>query len=146
MARHHTKDKGDLGVAKVYADLVARGLIVLMPMTEHGPFDLVAYDGTFHRIQVKYRSARRGAIEVQFRSMWADRHGTHISPVDKDQVDILAIYCPETEDCYYLRPADYASSITLRVRAAANGQVSGVRSASLFQAFPPTPASLSGIS
>jgi hypothetical protein len=27
----------------------------------------------FHRLQVKYRSARAGAVKVQFRSMWADR-------------------------------------------------------------------------
>lgn len=48
MARHHTKDKGDLGVAKAYADLVAKGFDVLFPTTEHAPFDLVAYaEGTF---------------------------------------------------------------------------------------------------
>lgn len=45
---HHTKDKGDLGVAKAHADLTAQGFMVLMPLTEHAPFDLVAYrDGVF---------------------------------------------------------------------------------------------------
>ena len=43
MAAHHTKDKGDLGVAKAYADLVGQGYTVLFPATEHAPFDLVAY-------------------------------------------------------------------------------------------------------
>ena len=62
MARHHTKDKGDLGVAKVHADLVSKGFTVLFPATEHAAFDLVAYaDGEFYRLQVKYRSARSGA-------------------------------------------------------------------------------------
>lgn len=65
MAGHHTKDKGDLGVAKVHADLVSNGLTVLFQATEHAPFDLVAYKGgTFHRLQVKYRSARGGAVTV----------------------------------------------------------------------------------
>ena len=42
--------------------------------TEHAPFDLVAYeDGCFHRLQVKYRTATRGAVTVSFRSVWADR-------------------------------------------------------------------------
>ncbi|HEX4906063.1 MAG TPA: group I intron-associated PD-(D/E)XK endonuclease, partial [Acidimicrobiales bacterium] len=78
---HHTKNKGDLGVAKAHADLVAQGYMVLFPTTEHAPFDLVTYDGTaFLRVQVKYRSARSGSLEVQFKSMWADRHGTHAVP------------------------------------------------------------------
>ena len=55
MVRHHTKDKGDLGVAKAHADLAAKGFTVLFPATEHAPFDLVAYaEGLFHRLQVKY--------------------------------------------------------------------------------------------
>lgn len=41
MARHHTKDKGDLGVAKVHADLVSKEFTVLFPATEHAAFDLV---------------------------------------------------------------------------------------------------------
>ncbi len=44
MVRHHTKDKGDLGVAKVHADLASQGFTVLFPATEHAPFDLVAYE------------------------------------------------------------------------------------------------------
>jgi len=137
VANHHTKDKGDLGVAKVYADLVGRGFHALMPMTEHAPFDLVAYQRAFHRVQVKYRSARGGSITVHFRSMWADRHGTHVARLDKDEVDVVAIYCPETDACYYLRPDAFQSSVTLRVLPSANGQVRGVRSASLYREFPP---------
>jgi hypothetical protein len=61
-------------IANVHADLVSQGCTVLFPATEHAPFDLVAYAaGEFHRLQVKYRSARAGAVKVQFRSMWADR-------------------------------------------------------------------------
>ncbi|HZF39634.1 MAG TPA: group I intron-associated PD-(D/E)XK endonuclease [Blastocatellia bacterium] len=44
-AQHHTKNKGDLGVAKAHCDLIEKGYIVLIPSTEHAPFDLVAYDG-----------------------------------------------------------------------------------------------------
>ena len=39
---HHTKTKGDLGVAKAFAYLVEQGYVVLFPATEHAPFDLVA--------------------------------------------------------------------------------------------------------
>ncbi|GAA1502007.1 hypothetical protein GCM10009788_01340 [Nocardioides humi] len=73
---HHTKDKGDLGVAKAFADLVGKGYQVLVPMTEHAPFDLVAYKGgSFLRVQVKFRAARSsGSLLVEFKSNWTDRH------------------------------------------------------------------------
>lgn len=134
---HHTKDKGDLGVAKVHADLVGKNMIVLFPMTEHAPFDLVAYaDGHFNRLQVKYRSARGGAITVKFRSMWADRHGSHSSPLDETAIDTVCIYCPETDECYYVSPQAYGSSVTLRITPSRNGQQAGVLYASAFREPP----------
>lgn len=140
MARHHTKDKGDLGVAKAHADLAAKGYIVLFPSTEHAPFDLVAYrDGDFLRVQVKFRTARAGKITVQFQSYWSDRHGTHIKPTDKASIDVICVYCPETDECYYLRPMDYRESVSLRVAPARNGQQVGVLLASEFRAMPVRP-------
>ena len=137
MAPHHTKDKGDLGTAKAYADLVSKGYTVLFSATEHAAFDLVSYrDGQFVRVQVKYRSARTGSISVQFRSVWADRNGTHMKPSDKSEVDVVCIYCPETDECYYLRPADHRQSVTLRVAPSKNGQQRGVLPAETYRALP----------
>jgi hypothetical protein len=137
MVMHHTKDKGDLGVAKAHADLASQGFTVLFPTTEHAPFDLVAYsDGAFHRIQVKYRSARGGAVKVHFRSMWTDRRGTHTNDVDKSSIDMLCVYCPETDECYYVRPVDYGASVTLRVSPSKNGQRLGVLHAAEFRELP----------
>ena len=133
---HHTKNKGDLGVAKAHADLVAQGFIVLFPTTEHAPFDLVAYaDGRFHRVQVKYRSAKSGALTVHFRAMWADRSGTHIRPIDKTAIDVVCAYCPETDECYYVSPIAHRSSVTLRVVPPRNGQSTGVLPASAFRSL-----------
>jgi len=51
MASHHTKDKGDLGVLKAQIDLFEQGFTIFVPLTEHCPFDLVAYkDGEFRRV------------------------------------------------------------------------------------------------
>lgn len=136
MVRHHTKDKGDLGVAKVYADLVSKGFMVLFPATEHAPFDLVAYDGRFLRVQVKYRSAPAGVISVRFRSMWSDRAGTHIKAMDKDAIDLVSVYCPETDSCYYLRPRNHRESVTLRITPSRNGQHAGVLLAERFREIP----------
>lgn len=137
MARHHTKDKGDLGVAKAHADLVDKGFSVLFPATEHAPFDLVAYaDGVFHRVQVKYRSARSGVVKLNLRSTWADRHGVHSSPIDKASIDAICVYCPETDECYYIRPADHNASIALRITPAKNGQQKRILDAAAFREVP----------
>ena len=138
MAPHHTKDKGDLGTAKAHADLVSKGYTVLFPATEHAPFDPVGYrEGRFTRVQVKYRSARAGSISVQFRSVWADRNGTHMKPSDKSEIDVVCIYCPETDECYYVSPALYRQSVTLRVVPSKNRQVRGVLLAEMYRDLPP---------
>ena len=135
---HHTKEKGDLGVLKAQLDLFEQGFLILKPLTEHAPFDLVAYgDQRFLRIQVKYKSVdRTGGMTVHFRSVWADRNGTHTRPMDKDEVDLYCIYCPDTDECYYLDPKDYRGSVTLRVKAPKNNQARGVRLASDYRRVP----------
>ena len=135
---HHTKNKGDLGVAKAHADLTAQGFVVRFPATEHAPFDLVTYeDGSFQRIQVKYRTARAGAITAHFRSIWSDRHGTHVVPIDKSSTDLLCVYCPDSDECYYVHPEMHRQSVTLRITPSRNGQTRGVLPADLFRSARP---------
>ncbi|PWN01439.1 hypothetical protein DJ010_17960 [Nocardioides silvaticus] len=142
MHYHHTKDKGDLGVAKAYADLVSKGYVVLFPATEHAPFDLVTYrGGTFRRVQVKYRAARDGTVTVPFKSFWADRHGTHERKIDKSAIDLVCIYCPDTDECYYLRPQDHGLTVTLRITPSRNNQVVRVLHAADFRLVPELGAS-----
>jgi hypothetical protein len=135
---HHTKAKGDLGVFKAQLDMFEQGFVILSPVTEHAPFDLVAYkDGLFRRVQVKYKSVdKTGGITVHFRSVWADKNGTHMRTVDKDEIDLYCIYCPDTDSCYYLDPKDYRRSVTLRVRTPRNNQSKQVRSAAEFRGVP----------
>lgn len=40
--RHHTKDKGDIGLGCVIADLLKHDIQVALPVSEHLPFDLIA--------------------------------------------------------------------------------------------------------
>ena len=138
MIRHHTKEKGDLGVLKAQVDLYEQGFLFLQPVTEHAPFDLVAYkDGLFKRVQVKYKSVdKTGALTVHFRSCWADKHGTHMLAVNKDEIDLYCIYCPDSDECYYLDPKDYDKSVTLRVEAPKNNQSLNVRLAADYRRVP----------
>ena len=135
---HHTKTKGDLGVLKAQVDLFEQGFIICLPQTEHAPFDLVAYkDGEFRRVQVKYRSlGKNGSLEVKFSTCWSDRNGTHTAPVDKNEVDLYCIYCPNTDDCYYLDPDMFRSNVTLRVKTPKNCQAKNVNFAADFRRVP----------
>ena len=139
MARqHHTKSKGDLGVLKAQIDLFEQGFTLFTPLTEHSPFDLVAYrGGKFLRIQVKYRTVdKHGKIDVKFSTCWTDRNGTHTVPVDKAEVDFFCVYCPDTDECYYLDPDEFRTNATLRVRAPKNRQSKFVRFAADFRRVP----------
>lgn len=138
MREHHTKNKGDYGVLKVQLSLFEQGYSILTSMCEHDLFDLVAYrDGKFSRIQVKYRAASAGKIDVQLAGMWADRNGSHVVPYDKSEIDVLAVYCPDTDQVYYLSVADVTgTSVTIRTSVPKNNQLKGVRMASDFLTMP----------
>ncbi len=54
MTQHHTKNSGNLGVFEVQVDLHEKGYVVSVPLTEHAPFDLVAYkDGKAVSLRVE---------------------------------------------------------------------------------------------
>ena len=79
MRVHHTKDKGDLGVLHAPVDLARRGYAVLLPLTEHAPFDLVVCcyyvdprefgrprtSSTFRRVSLEFRRAAARRLRVQ---------------------------------------------------------------------------------
>jgi hypothetical protein len=135
---HHTKDKGDLGVVHAIADLTEQGFTVLTPLSEHAPFDIVGYrNGAFVRVQVKYRAlSTRGTIEVLFRSSWSDANGSYVRPLDKDDVDLVCIYCPDTRACYYVDPKQFGQSVALRVTPTRNRQERNILLADEFRTVP----------
>jgi hypothetical protein len=138
LKHHHTKEKGDLGVAKVIADLTEQGFVCLLPMSEHQDFDLVAYKqgGQYIRVQVKYRSARNGVITIPFRTCWSDKHGVHTQRTNKAEIDLFAAYCPETKGCYYFKPDIAESVVCLRISPTKNNQSKNVKLADDYKRVP----------
>ena len=134
---HHTKDKGDLGVLKAQVDLYQKGYMILNPLTEHAPFDLVVYkDYKFLTIQVKYRQLIRGCIVLKQISCWSDKNGVHEKKIDFKAVDLYCIYCPETDKCYYIKPNPDKISINLRVSSPKNNQKANVMFAHDYTEIP----------
>ena len=102
---HHTKVKADIGVAKVIVDLVDKGYVPCIPLSEHQPYDLVAVldSGEVVKLQVKYATLQRnGTIEGKFKTSWADRHGTHMRRYNECEFDYYAIFCPEKGKIVYI--------------------------------------------
>jgi hypothetical protein len=125
MREHPTKNKGDLGVLKAQADLCAKGFLVCIPLTEHAPFDLVAYkSGKFKRIQVKARSLRAGRLDIRFEHSYSDSRGVHTKRVEINSIDVYCVYCLDNDTCYYFSTRQFVNQtfISLRVSTPKNNQ------------------------
>ena len=121
---HHTKVKGDLGLAKVIADLVAKGYTPCIPLSEHQPYDLVVVmsDGNVVKLQAKYAKLKKnGTVDVKFKSSWADKNGTHSRRYRAGDFDYYAVYCPEKETVLYI-PNSLNCPKTVRFEQANNNQ------------------------
>lgn len=136
--KHHTKDKGDKGTGNVIADLLSKGIQVCLPLSEHLPFDLIAVkeDGSLLKVSVKYRTLKKGSVYVIFSSSYSDSHGVHTKKIDKNLIDLLAIYCPETKEVYYVIPSEFDGSVTLRIEESKNNQTKGIHFAKDYLLVP----------
>jgi hypothetical protein len=131
--RHHTKDKGDLGLGFVIADLLSHNIQIAFPLSEHQPFDLIAISegGLLKRVQVKYRAAVNYVIHCDLRSGWSDRNGHHRREFDGLAVDAVAVFCPNPQICCYVRTDEFTTGeLNLRLAPTRNNQLSSIRMAS----------------
>ena len=133
MRQHHTKNKGDLGILKVQLELHLQGFSVFTSQSEHEAFDLVAYKNQqFQRVQVKYRTAENGKVDVPVTTTWADKNGNHRTAYDLNEIDVIAVYCPDTDLVYFIPVAELegkSTGISLRLETPKNNQMKGVRMA-----------------
>lgn len=108
------------------ADLLKHDIQVALPVSEHLPFDLIAIHsrGALLKVSVKYRvMTKTGSVIVHSRSVWNDQNGTHYRRHSVGDYDALAIYCPDTDECYYLRTSELSpSATTLRILEPVNNQ------------------------
>ncbi len=92
---HHTKDKGDIALMKTTLDLTLKGYNIFLPISEHLPFDFIAYkDGKCYRMQAKYTSGG----QVKNTTYSGDKSVNHYND---DDFDYYAAYLPEVDKCIY---------------------------------------------
>ena len=109
-----THQKGAIGEHKVIADLIMKGFQVFSPLQESMPYDLIVnIRGFYHTVQVKYIKARKGYIESTPRRKTTGSD-PNLMEYNKE-FDILAIFCPDTNECYYIWEDQFNHSVRLRV-------------------------------
>jgi hypothetical protein len=123
--------KGDIAELAVASDLVKRGFQVAFPYSTSCNYDLLVLmnDGTFERVQVKYSKAINGVIPVRSRT----HSNTSTKQVTKsytcNEIDWLIVYCPDTDECYYVHSKLLTGqeAFQLRIAPTKNNQKTGVR-------------------
>ena len=119
-----TQKKGDLGVSIAIGDLKKQGIDSSIPISESLSYDLVGdYKGTLKRIQVRYSKiskSKKGIIETKLKSVWSNSKGYQVRKREVSDFEILCIYCPDTDKCYYLKAEDFNNSTAIALRVVAS--------------------------
>lgn len=104
-------ERGAMAEAFVCFDLIRQGFHVFTPFQPYSPYDLIAC-GPDHRplrIQVKHRRANNGRISFSLRTIHTNTRGAVTKDFDVDRVDVIAVYCPDTDRAYYVPSTSIAS-------------------------------------
>ena len=129
----HPKLVGDITTAAVLTRLLEAYGNVSIPFGDNQRYDLLIDTGEgFLRVQCKTGRLRDGI--VIFNACSSSYHhpsrGTKefYNHVYRDQADVFAVYCPQTEDVYLVPVEDVGvSKGSIRVDPPANHQAKGIR-------------------
>lgn len=128
----HSKQKGNIGEARIAADLMENGFSVFSEMGDLSRIDLIAEKDTrLFRIQVKAITENAGKVVLSNRKSGP---GYKFKYSETD-VDIFAVYVLGTDKIAYVSGKELCemdAGITLRLEPAKNGQTKGVN---LFSEF-----------
>lgn len=128
--KHITHDKGDLGVIKVQAKLIEMEHQIFVPISSASPYDLIVLIGNeFKKVQVKYVTSKNNCITISTRRAIRNGNAKYCTNTD---IDILAIYCPCTNECYFLYKDTYIEAVSLRLTIPKNNQIKNIRMANDF--------------
>ncbi len=117
--------KGAIAEAKIAAAAIELGVRVLKPMSEHGRYDLV-FDLGHHlvRVQCTWATCKGDVIRVHLGGSYLSARGYVRSTYASDEVDAIAAYCADLDECYVL-PIELVAGhhqVHLRLVPPKNGQ------------------------
>ena len=136
MAKRDTKSKGDISELVVAVALTRAGYAVSKPLGENQRYDLIADDGErLHRVQVKTGRVRGGVVKFSCCSTHGHRRtGNLATRPYTGQIELLAVYCPESGKVYVVPEAELTrSGIHLRLVPPQNNMTKTIRWASTYE-------------
>lgn len=116
---HIKKQKGSIGLTKTIAQIVEQEYNVSIPIQDHLKYDLIVENcGKCYTVQVRFSSANNGIMKIKLRSVWSNKKGVHVKNRKHGDFDILAVYCPQTNDVYFIADNEFeaGNSLSLRIR------------------------------
>jgi hypothetical protein len=134
--KRDTKSKGDISELVVAVALTKAGYAVSKPLGENQRYDLIADDGDrLHRVQVKTGRVRNGVVKFSCCSTHGHRRtGNLATRPYTGQIELLAVYCPESGKVYVIPEAELTrSGIHLRLVAPRNNMTKTIRWASTYE-------------
>jgi hypothetical protein len=127
-----TSNKGAIAETAIAAAAVKAGITVLRPLAEGRRYDLVFDTGeVFLRVQCKWGRRRGDVIGANLATCRLTPRGYVRTTYNAADIDGIAIYCPETDKCYWLPLETIRGQyfVHLRLAAAANNQRAAIHSA-----------------
>lgn len=136
----NSKNKGNVGEAKVVSDLISKGYDVALPFGDNLPFDIIAITPLlqFIKVQVKYCSLKDGKIRLRNQKTSCNTKRTYTSVYTVDEVDVFAVYCPDNDVLLYIKSSEVIGTkeFTIRFGPTGNGQTVNVRQYDQYLEFP----------
>jgi hypothetical protein len=133
----HPKDVGDRSTLAIMLALRERGHGVYVAFGENTRADLVIDDGCrLLRVQCKTGRLRRGAVQFATASSYAHhRNPRSTRRTYVDEIDVFAVYCPQTGGVYLIPVEDVPTrtSARLRVDPSRNNQSRHIRRAASYE-------------
>jgi prevent-host-death family protein len=132
-----SNDKGGIAETAIALEAMRHGVVVFRPMTEGTRYDLVfAVGARLIRVQCKWGRVRGDVIQVQIGGSYhSPTRGYVRSTYGPDEIDVVAVYCGELDQCYLL-PIEIVAglhAIQLRLAPAKNAQRAGLHWATEYQ-------------
>jgi hypothetical protein len=130
--------KGSIAEAAIAAEAVKLGVVVLRPIVEGRRYDLMFdIDGGLVRVQCKWANRKGDVIAAHIGTCRLTPRGYVRTTYAPEEIDAIALYCAELDECYLVPVDDVRgqSYLHLRLAPAANNQEAAIRYAATYE-FP----------
>jgi PD-(D/E)XK endonuclease len=120
-----SNQKGAVAEAEVAAAAIRLGMDVYRPIVEGGRYDLILGVGNeLLRTQVKWANRDGDVVIVRGQTCRHTPRGYVRTRYSEKEIDGIAAWCPDTDDCYFVPATEIAgrAGFSLRLGPARNNQ------------------------